>query len=56
MFSCTLTRFIDFVGSSLEKEIEMPIDWSADVNLLTDRREQILIQHLSTFVMIIDSE
>jgi hypothetical protein len=33
---------------SLEKQVNMPIDWSANVDLLTDRREQILIQQLST--------
>ena len=25
----------------------MPIDWSANVNLLTDRREHVIIQQLS---------
>ncbi|CAF0991269.1 unnamed protein product [Rotaria sordida] len=34
---------------SLEKQVKMPIDWSANVNLLTDRQEHILIQQLSTF-------
>ncbi|UJR21269.1 hypothetical protein I4U23_024363 [Adineta vaga] len=34
---------------SLEKEVKMPIDWSANVSLLTDRREHILIQQLSCF-------
>ncbi|CAF1272649.1 unnamed protein product [Adineta steineri] len=34
---------------SLEKEVKIPIDWSANVNLLTDRREHTLIQQLSTF-------
>ena len=33
---------------SLEKEVKMPIDWSANGNLLTDRREHVLIQQLST--------
>ncbi|CAM4769536.1 unnamed protein product [Rotaria magnacalcarata] len=34
---------------SLEKQVKIPIDWSANVNLLTDRQEHILIQQLSTF-------
>ncbi|CAF0888989.1 unnamed protein product [Rotaria sp. Silwood1] len=34
---------------SLEKQVKMPIDWSANVNLLTDRQEHMLIQQLSTF-------
>ncbi|CAF0844032.1 unnamed protein product [Adineta ricciae] len=34
---------------SLEREVKMPIDWSADVNRLKDRREHILIQQLSCF-------
>ncbi|CAF2411510.1 unnamed protein product [Rotaria sp. Silwood2] len=33
---------------SLEKQVNMPIDWSANANLLTDRQEHILIQQLST--------
>ncbi|CAF5215342.1 unnamed protein product, partial [Rotaria magnacalcarata] len=33
---------------SLEKQVKIPIDWSANVNLLTDRQEHILIQQLST--------
>lgn len=35
-------------SDSLEREVKMPINWSANVHRLTDRREQVLIQQLST--------
>ena len=41
-------RNVRFPLFSLEREVRMPVNWSANVELLTDRREQMLIQHLAT--------